>query len=297
MLLATLGGLAALSWSPEKPLRLGTGILVPAVFKGLTISWCPLLLMKPVKWRTLGLLAATTLALNGIVLGLAGPAVYADFFTRMLPETLRQPLFLNISLAAMIGKLGLGVPPSVLTGSLYLTGVLAVYIGFSRKARTAGPAALANCCAALVALVVLFNLFNKLVWGHYISLFIPFWGWALWEYAQGSRRGQKRLMLWALACGVLFPTTNTFVGWFLLQRLNVVTALYQGTIVGVELLFLTLAYRRLFWLESGPRPTSTADGAEAVNPPATETASPIPRSASRLFSTGMLANLRTLCVH
>lgn len=86
MFLVLCVSLAALFWTGNRPFWLATSLIIPSIFKGLTASWCPLLLFKTIKWSTLAWMTLWTLILNGLVIYFGGIHPYKVWLQDILPN-------------------------------------------------------------------------------------------------------------------------------------------------------------------------------------------------------------------
>jgi hypothetical protein len=250
MFLVLCVGVAALAWADDRPFLLGAGLILPAVFKGLTASWCPLLLFKPVKWQALGWLAVWTILLNGLVLWWGGIHPYKTWIQDILPNAqsmeIQQAWLHCMNLKGIAYRWGWeSFPASVMKG-LNLAGLLAVYFGFWKQGPCRGRAALANLCAALVAALVIFNLCNAVSWLPYIAFLLPFAGWAAVEYGHSAPPEKRRFKVLAGFLFLAVPGIHLAFSRFILKDAQAMTNAGRDLYLGVELCFLGLAYRRLY---------------------------------------------------
>ena len=243
-------GIAALNWVTERPFALSVGLIIPGVFKGLTFSWCPLLILPPIKRRTLFWMACWTLLLNGLVLFWGGPTPYRNWLNDILPVLqsmdIQQCWHPCMNLKGIAFKWGWISFPAGLMKCLYLVGLAAVYWGYWKRRNASGRAALANLCAALSAVLVLFNLGNEVSWLPYISFLLPFAGWAYLEYQQASAYQKKLIHILTGVFFLVVPAAHWWFTRFVLKNPEASTNAGRDFYVGVELMFLILAYRRLF---------------------------------------------------
>jgi len=241
-------GMAALSWVDRRPFQLGTCLIIPAVLKGLTASWCPLLLVRPVQWRTLGWMAGWTIFLNGLVLLLGGVAPYTFWLHNILPDVqsmeIQQYWQHTMNLKGIAYVWGWKSFPAIFLKVIYLPGLLAVYLGFWRQRNSHGVEALGGICAAIVAALALFNLCNAVSWLPYVTYFLPFAGWAVMEYSHFSPTEKGRLKILAGILFIIVPATHLLLARLVLSERA--SDAGRDLYLGVELIFLVLAYRRLF---------------------------------------------------
>jgi hypothetical protein len=256
MFLVLCTGVAALVWLDERPLVLGFSLIVPAVFKGLTASWCPLLLVKPAKWRTLVWMAAWTILLNGWVFFQGGVQPFKVWLHDILPDALsmgvQQYWHQSMNLKGIAYKWGWADFPAPAMQGIQLAGLLAVYLGYWRQRENRGAAALANLCAALVAILVLFILGNAVSWLPYITFLLPFAGWAVIEYDLCSATEKTRIKILAGGLFLLLPAVHWLFAHFILKYPEAFIDAARDWYFGVEMIFLMLAGRRLFGTSPSP---------------------------------------------
>ena len=128
---------------------------------------------------------------------------------------------------------------------VYWTGLLAVYWGFWKRRDSRGSAALADICATLVAALVLFNLCNAVSWLHYIALLIPFVGWAVVEFDHAGLAAKRHTKILSGILFVIIPTLHFGFARFIYNSGSAGIDAGRDLYLGVELLFLYLAYNRL----------------------------------------------------
>jgi len=249
MFLVLCVGIAALSWTDEHPFFLGLSLILPGLFKGLTASWCPLLFIKPIKWRTIAFLAVAAIGLNGLTLYLGGPRPYQKWLHDILPAaqdmTLQQNWDHCVNLKGTAYTWGWSEFPAVVMNGLNLLGLLALYGGFWKKSWMQ-PAAIADVCAAMVGALSLFYLFNSVSWMTYITLLLPFVGWALIEYDRTPPSGKMALKILVGILFVLVPAVHQALEPAFVREHHAATDFARDIYFAIETLFLVLAYRRLF---------------------------------------------------
>jgi hypothetical protein len=266
------------AWLHNRQLVMSLGIIPLVLFKGIGLSWCPLLLLKPVKWKTIAGLTLLTLLFNGVTLYQGGTEPYRTFFVDVLPKA---SIALGVGLPGLLMKL-LGVKLG-LAGTVLNLGLLGgIYWGYWRRNRATDPEpSPSTVIAAVAGTLAIFCLFNKVVWPHhyYVNyLMIPFAGWILWEGAQ-ARGAWKKWIFGMFALSFLFWLDTVFLmktSWLVegmkhagvySQHLDTARSAISGLVVLVlpplEFVFLlVLAYRRLFFLapqvEAAPVPAPAA---------------------------------------
>ena len=242
-------GAAALTWHSNRSFLLGTSLILPAVFKGLTASWCPLLLIKPIKWRVLAWLAAWTILLNGLVLCRCGILPYKTWILEILPNAqnmaIQQAWPHCMNLKGIAYRWGWENFPAVIMKGLNLAGLLAVYLGFWKQRNSKGRSAMLDICAAMVVCIVIFNLCNAVSWLPYVTLLLPFAGWAAVEYGLTSPLVKRRFKILATVLLLAVPIIHLAFSQFVLKASDAVSNAGRDLYLGVELFFLALAIRRL----------------------------------------------------
>lgn len=202
--LITLAGHAFLT---NKQVLLGLCIIPLVLFKGIGISWCPLLLIGGIKWRTLGVMAALTLLLNALTLYFGGTCVYETFFSEILPKA-HIPVGTGISGILMTL---LGIDAGSLMSLIHMGCLVSIYLLHDKGLRRGNDSGLLSI-SAVIASIALFYLLNPVVWPNYLSLylFLPFSAWIIHEVSM--RRGGYRIpMLLLLSSIVLCWMDSLFV--------------------------------------------------------------------------------------
>lgn len=255
----------AYSWNHNRQLALGVGILTLVIFKGIALSWCPLLLLKPLKKRTILTLVCATIVLNGFVLFHAGVGPYQLFFTEILPKA---NLSLGVGLQGLLKTIfGINPKTAIMVMNLILLGI--IYLGYwlSQDRLKKGDSG-RIIYPVLAATMAIFCICNPIVWPHHYFvnyLQLPFAGWILWEANQARGMWKNTiLIMFALSmlfwCDGVFLTKNSYLmEWikntdnnplFWGKMRSIVSGLVVYILPVTESLFiLALAYRRLF-LES-----------------------------------------------
>ena len=273
------------AWLSNRQVSISFGIIPLILFKGIGLSWCPLLLLKPIKWRTLGGMALLTALLNGITLYCGGIEVYRTFFVDILPKA---NIALGIGLQGLLLKF-LGLEFSLGSSILQVVLISILYWGFWRQYQSNTPSHRPVAIVATMAgTLAVFCLCNKIVWPHhYYSsyLMLPFSGWILWEGCQAGRIWQK-LIFGMFALSLLFWLDSIFLlkdSWFMEclkdhgfynARIGQARSAVNGLIVfllpALEFAFLlALAYRRLFFAhaESAQTPVESLPNVAASSSP------------------------------
>ncbi len=178
------------SWIKGRQIAVGLTMIPLALFKAIGVTWCPLLLFAPVRWKTLLTLAILTIGLNSATLMLAGPGVYERFFSEVVP-LITIPVGHGLA-SIVFYHFGFVSPVFYIVAGLGLCGIL--YLGYWKTCRRVGssqgsaPAIL----AVLGGAMAVFNLVNLTVHVPYFPMYVlfPFLGWILWEalHAKGFWR-------------------------------------------------------------------------------------------------------------
>jgi hypothetical protein len=260
-LLGFMISLGAYSWNRNRQLALGVGMLTLVLFKGIALNWCPLLLLKPIKIRTILTLLFATFLLNGLVLFYAGTGPYQLFFTEILPKA---NLSLGVGLQGLLKTL-LGIDPktAIMALNLILLGI--IYLGYwlSQDRLKEGDSG-RIIYPALGATMAIFCICNPIVWPHHYFvnyLQLPFAGWVLWEANQARGMWKNTILtMFALSmlfwCDGVFLTKNSYLMEWIKNTDNnpifwgKVRSMVSGLVVFIlpvteSLFILALAYRRI----------------------------------------------------
>lgn len=257
-ILGFLIAFAAYAWMKQWQAGAGVAMIPLLLFKSITLTWCPLLLLGAVRWKTLLTLAVLTLGLNGAMLQIAGTAIYREYFVEVLPR-LAKPV--GSGIVAVVFR-DFGVFPSGFYFGLQLVLCLLLYFGYWKhlRAPNAGNHG-AAIAATLAGTLAVFCTFNFAVWDHYFPnyLFFPFLGWLAWEAAQarGRWRGVMGIAIlagfgfcafhWAARGGIFYllgPAALDFSD-------NAISTPFYNFCCPV--FFLSVAFRRLFFLQNETR--------------------------------------------
>ena len=274
--LGFLIALVAYAWMHNKQRTIGVGMILLMPFKGIGLSWCPLLCLKPVKWKSLTALALLTMLVNGVTIYCAGMAAYRTFLFDVLPKS-RLPVGTGLQ-SEFMATFGIDPKPWFLLVDLVLLALL--YRGYFRGRKSeAGSQAASTTISTLAGTLAVFCLTNPVVWPHYctIYLFLPFAGWFVWEGLQSTGRWRVWISLvfvlnfYLYLDHVLLLRDSVFMGWLqhnglLSEQVGKVRSIANGFAVNIlpsleALFFLLLAYRRLYRLsspETKPSPLGAA---------------------------------------
>lgn len=255
-LLGFLIAFSVLSWMRNRQAAVGMAMIPLLLFKMIGLTWCPLLLLRKIRWGTLATLAALTAALNGAMLLQAGPGIYRQYFSEILPK-LAMPVGEGFP-ARIFAAFGF-YPAGVYLGlSLLLCGAL--YYGYWRGMRAAEPVRRdATVAATLAGTMAVFCSLNFSIWAHYFPAYalFPFLGWLLWEAGQASG-AWRRGMLAGIALSYFFAAFNWVPrGALLLLAGRAATEAYTDWISRpaytffCPLFFLIVAFRRLYGRPAG----------------------------------------------
>lgn len=178
------------AWITNRQAAIAFGMIPLLLLKGVGLSWCPLLLIKPIKWRTIITLTLLTLIINGIAINYGGLSPYKIFFTEIIPKS-------NIALGnglqgLLLSFFGVNIKWLFSVFSLFLSAI--IYWGLWRQSVTHNSL-LPNemIIASISGTMCIFFLCNPVVWPHYymIYIFLPFSGWILMERRQALGINKK----------------------------------------------------------------------------------------------------------
>lgn len=254
------------AWIRNRQVLMGFGIIPLVLFKGIGLSWCPLLLLRPIKWKTLGVLAALTLLLNGVTLHYGGIEIYRTFLTDMLPKA-NIPYGLSLQMI-LLTLFGVELKPLFLLLNFSLIGI--IYLGYWRQTQGTDPAQHPSAIVATVAgTMAVFCLCNgvSLPNHYYINyLALPFAGWILWEGLQAGGLWKKAIFtMFALSflfCldALILMKNSWLMDWLKQEGLynrpieltrTAISSLVVYLLTNLEFAFLlALAYRRLFFCKT-----------------------------------------------
>lgn len=262
--------LVSYAWITNRQVAIAFGMIPLLLFKGIGLSWCPLLLIKPIKWKTIITLSLLTLIINGITVSYGGLLPYKTFFSEIIPKA-NVPLGYGLQWR-LLYMFGLDTKWFFTTLSLLLFAI--IYWGYLRRflLRDTPPHSNELTIASISGLMSIFFLCNPVVWPHYYMtyIFLPFSGWILWERTQ-ARGLRKRLIDCVISVSIIFWMDELFLTKAsfivrLLKRLGLYNNILEQmrgafcfftyhvapTFIAVFLIFLTI--RRLFL---GQTPLST----------------------------------------
>ncbi len=255
--LSLLLALAAYGWIRRWQVVVGCSMIVLIVSKTLSLYWCPLLILREIRWRTLATMAGLTVLLNGATLALGGLPAYQRFFRDIVPN-LDAPGGEGIP-GIVYGQFG------VYPGTLYRVAIVLlcglIYWGFWRQmGRLPRERQAPVILAALAGGMTVFCALNFTVWLSYFSTYLlfPFLGWLFWECTQARGRWRRGLIAGTVTC--LFFA----LGWWFIRDINIllvgkkwppfyvygVLAPFFGIIAPA--FFLLVVFRRLFGLTELP---------------------------------------------
>jgi hypothetical protein len=211
------------------------------------------LLIKPVKWMTLAWMTAWTILLNGLVLILGGYGPYHTWIHGVLPNAMDMDAqgywHHNMNLKGIAYNWGWTSFPASAMYLFMLAGLAAAYYGFWARRAMTGVTAFANLCAALVAVLALFNLTNSVSWMMYVTMLLPFAGWAITEFDRSSWPAKKLLLGCVGILLVFIPLLHVVLAHLTRKIPEDSSDVVRDFYLGVEIYFLILAYRRLFWAD------------------------------------------------
>jgi len=249
------------SWYHNRQLSMGLGMVPLLLFKGIGLSWCPLLIIKPTRITTLVTLFTMTLALNVTVICLAGTLPYHIYFAEILPKV---NLSLGVGLQGLLMTvLGIDAKRPIMLLSILLLGSL--YTGYYKGMQSSDiKSQRLVTISTLAGTMATFCVCNPIVWPHHYFcnyLQLPFAGWIVWEANQA--RGIWKTSIWIMFTlsmlfwldGVFLTKHSYFMEWvkntdkypLLWDKAR---SMLSGAVVYVlpiseSLFMLSLAYRRL----------------------------------------------------
>jgi len=189
---------AVYSWLKGRGVAVGTAMIPLLLFKALTLTWCPLLFLRDIRWRTIATLAFWTILLNGLTWWLAGPEIYRHFFDEIVPK---MAIPAGEGIVAKVFKY-FGIYPAWVYTMLKGVGCAAIYWGYWRRFNEPSQRREVTIVAALAGTIAIFCIFNFCIWYHYFPNYLafPFMGWLVWEWEQA--RGFWRWMIGGTIAGV-----------------------------------------------------------------------------------------------
>lgn len=193
-LIGFLVSLTAYAFLTRKQSLIALCVIPLILFKGIGITWCPLLLMGRKKWKTIFLMGFLTLTINAVALYIGGPGLYQTFFREILPKA-GVPLGIGVQ-GVMMSLLGVD---SRTAATVARVAVLLLIYSYHYKALRRGHDDGAVSLTSVIAIMALFNLLNPVVWPHYFTnyLVLPFAPWIMREIY--LRQGKTRTFLTILA--------------------------------------------------------------------------------------------------
>jgi hypothetical protein len=251
-ILGFLIAFATYAWMRGRQIGVGVAMIPLLLFKTIGLTWCPLLLLRRVQWKTLGTLAGLSVLLNGLTLYLGGVEIYRKFFFEVVPR-LYVPI--GVGFTAEVFR-AYGFYPGTFYSLVTLAFCGLLYWGYWRglgiEEVIYRRAAIA---ATLAGTMAMFCLLNFSIWLHYFPsyLYFPFLGWLLWEGHQATGRWRVAIF-WGLGLGFLFAGCewivripfiygagsegyDLYIAWFMQPFFTVFGPIF----------FLIVAFRRLFF--------------------------------------------------
>lgn len=251
-ILGFLIAFATYAWMRGWQIGVGMAMIPLLLFKTIGLTWCPLLFLRRVQWRTLFVLAGLSVFLNGLTLYLGGAGVYRQFFTEVVPW-LNVPTGVGIT-AEVFRDFGFYPGTFYRLATLVLCGLL--YWGYWRglgiEEVIYRRAAIAATMAGTMAV---FCLLNFSIWLHYFPsyLYFPFLGWLLWEGYQATGKWRAAIFF-GMGLGFIFAGCEWIVRIPFLSVVGdegfafyIAYFMQPFFVIFGPIFFLIVAYRRLFF--------------------------------------------------
>ena len=266
-LIGFLVTLVAYGFLTNKQFLIGLGIIPLILFKGIGLTWCPLLFMGGMKKKAIFLMMVLTLSLNAMTIYLGGPGLYQTFFRDILPKA---SIPLGIGIPGMLMRI-LGVDAGVIPTIIKLGLLSTIYYYHHRACEKRFDRRLITL-TTIIATMAVFNLLNPVVWPHYFTcyLILPFSPWIIREIliSKGRTKGALTVIMLTTVLGwfdsLFLVKESLLVGT--LSRLNLYSpmvdlvrkilsmASFYVIPNSVTLLILILTIRRLIvWSVSNPQ--------------------------------------------
>lgn len=223
-LIGFLIAIVAYSLATNRQTLIACGIIPLILFKGIGLTWCPLLIMGGMKKKAICLMVLLTLALNALAVYMGGPGLYQTFFRDILPKA---SIPLGIGIPGMLMRI-LGVDAGVIPTIIKLGLLSTIYYYHHRACEKRFDRKLVTL-TTIIATMAVFNLLNPVVWPHYFTcyLILPFAPWIIREIM--ISKGRTKVLLTVIML-------TTVLGW--LDSLFLVKeSLLVGTLSRLNLYF------------------------------------------------------------
>jgi hypothetical protein len=250
-ILSFLLAFCAYAWMRGWQTSFGAAVIPLLLFKGIGLSWCPLLLLGKIRWKSISAMAFLTVVLNGATIYLAGTRVYSVFLNDILPKA-SVPLGDGV-VGRIFNVFGFYPKPLYLIVSVSLLAAI-YYLYWKRCRETSSVKNPSIAVAALAGAISIFCLFNFSSYINYTYnyLYFPFLGWLMWEYNNTMGRWHSFVLVslltgstWILAS--IFDLNSDWT--FSHNALGVMTLLarfiYCSSAWIAQFVILLIAFRRL----------------------------------------------------
>ena len=250
---------ACYSWMRGRQVGVGMAMIPLILFNRFGPTWCPMLLLRRVQWRTLFTLACLAVILNGLTLYLGGAGVYRQFFIEVAPR-LNVPTGIGVTAKIFAN---FGFYPGIAYSAVSFALCALLYWGYWRALgvriysvwRTAVAATLAGSMAV-------FCLLNFSIWLHYFPsyLYFPFLGWILWEGYQATGGWRIAILSWIIGCFICVSSEWIVMGvmfhLFGAEAVDIYRRFAEPAVFTFfgPIFFLIVAFRRLFFMPTPVRP-------------------------------------------
>jgi len=173
------------SWISNQQIIAGIGIIPLVLFKGIGLGWCPLFIIKPIKWKTIVTLALLTLFINAVAFYYGGTDSYRTYFIEILPRS-SIPLGYGLQ-GRLLHFLGIELKIDFFIANILLS-IVIYWAYWVRRDSVNFNRNKSVTIAAIAGILAIFCICNPVIWPTYYTnyLLLPFAGWVLWEGFQAK---------------------------------------------------------------------------------------------------------------